>query len=70
MSLANWMELVSYRERADRHRPADPERLSAEIRHLAEQGLTPRDIAGHMRLDVAAVRQLLEKPSRNVAQGY
>jgi hypothetical protein len=44
-----------YAARAELHRPADPEAIAAEIRRLAATGLTPRDVAVALRLDVQAV---------------
>lgn len=47
----------------DRHRPADPALLVAEIRRLAATGLTSRDVAQALRLDWAYVaRSLGEAP--------
>jgi hypothetical protein len=51
-----------YIRRAETFRPADPVTLLGEVMKLAaSQGLTPHDIAQAMRLDPAAIRQLLEQ---------
>lgn len=49
----------SYDARAQRHRPTDPAELAAEVRRLNRSGLSPLDIATALRLDLAAVRNVL-----------
>ena len=46
---------------ANMHRPTDPTALAGEIRRLHGTGLTPRDIAATLRLDMAAVLQALRE---------
>lgn len=41
------------------HRPTDPDLLARECRHLVDLGLTPRDIAQALGLNVAEVHGLL-----------
>jgi hypothetical protein len=50
---------LDYSKLAMQHRPTDPERLAAEVRRLAEQGLTATDISSALRVDLAAVRTML-----------
>lgn len=40
---------------ADMHRPADPQAIGAEIRRLHQSGLTVRDVAVALRLDLGQV---------------
>jgi hypothetical protein len=42
----------------ERHRP-DPHAIAAEVRRLRSTGLTPRDIAELLRIDIGAVRSAL-----------
>lgn len=46
------------------HKPSDPATLARECRHLADLGLTARDIAQALGLNVAEVRGLLADQSR------
>ena len=50
---------LNYEQRAQRHRPSDPARVRAEIVRLMGQGLSTRDVATALRLDVPAVLNLL-----------
>ncbi len=45
----------TYYERAQEHRPTDIEQLRAEVIRLRATGLTARDIASSLHLDLAAV---------------
>lgn len=48
-----------YRQAAQRHRPTDPQALAIAVQDLAAQGLTLRDIAVALRMDIAEVLALL-----------
>jgi hypothetical protein len=54
-----------YQQRAQEHRPADPEQLGAEVRRLAASGLKPRDIAQATGLHIGAVLQALQSRDTN-----
>jgi hypothetical protein len=42
-------------DRAQQHRPTNPEQMAAEIRRLASTGLTQRDISVALRVDMGLV---------------
>jgi hypothetical protein len=44
---------------AQMHKPKTAEALCSEVRRLATTGLSPIDISAALRLDVAAVREML-----------
>lgn len=53
------MNALDHDRRAQEHCPTDPAALAAEINRLAASGLKARDIAGALRLDMAAVLEAL-----------
>ena len=58
MTAYDWRALVAatdYDRRARMHAPTDSTVLTAEIRRLRQTGLTARDIANTLRLDMGAV---------------
>ncbi|MCC5795265.1 MAG: hypothetical protein JJT85_11100 [Chromatiales bacterium] len=56
--------MLHYEHLANLHRPADPERLRAEVRRLAADGLRPADISVALRLPLDSVRNLLAEATR------
>lgn len=52
--------VADYRLLAELFRPRDAEALAREARRLAEQGLTPRDIATALRCEPAQVAGWLD----------
>lgn len=56
------MSALDYRNRAQLHRPSSPFLLGREMRRLAESGLTPRDIAVAMQVEISVVIEALRKP--------
>lgn len=50
---------MNYARLSQVHRPADPQALAKEVRRLASTGLTATDIATALRLNLAAVREML-----------
>jgi hypothetical protein len=50
---------LPYADRAQQYRPTDAAALAAEVRRLVAGGLTARDIAQALRLDLGAVLELL-----------
>jgi hypothetical protein len=46
---------------ANLHRPTDPTALAGEIRRLHGTGLTPRDIATSLRIDLSVVLTALRQ---------
>jgi transposase-like protein len=59
----DWRALAggtAYDEHAQRHRP-DAAGIAAEVQRLAQQGLTPRDIASALRVNIAAVLEALRR---------
>jgi hypothetical protein len=50
--------------RADLHRPTDPVQLAAEIRRLADSGLTARDIGAALRIGLGQVLEALRREDR------
>jgi len=52
---------AGYQFLADQHRPTTEVGFAAAVLQLARQGLTPRDIGQHLRLDPGAVRRLLTR---------
>jgi hypothetical protein len=55
------IDLGTYAAMANKHRPTDPDLLAAEIRRLHATGLTARDIATALRLQLDAVINVLER---------
>jgi hypothetical protein len=55
IGLRELAKLTGYDERAQRHRPSDPQELAQEIRRLHAGGLKPRDIAGALRIGLGVV---------------
>jgi hypothetical protein len=51
---------VDWRTLAERHRPSDPSALAKEVKRLARDGLTARDVAEVLGLNVAVVAAILE----------
>ena len=60
----DWRVLVStvteHDRLANQHRPTELAQLGREVRRLRADGLTDRDIADALRLDLATVRQCLQ----------
>lgn len=52
---------LDYTKLAQRHRPADPEAIGAEIRRQAAQGLKPRDIASAIGVHIDIVLRELRQ---------
>lgn len=50
---------MDYSRLAQLHRPTDPAKVRDEVRRLSTTGLTAVDIATALRLDLAAVREML-----------
>lgn len=46
---------------ADAHRPTEPTGFYPEIRRLYGEGLTPRDIAAALRIDLGSVLSALKQ---------
>jgi hypothetical protein len=55
----------SNEERANLHRPSDPDAMAVEIRRLRGSGLAPADIAGALRINLAEVFRLLGDRARS-----
>jgi hypothetical protein len=53
------MSATDYTRRATLHRPTDPSVIGAEIRRMHAGGLTARDIAEALHLNLAAVIEAL-----------
>jgi hypothetical protein len=53
---------LDWRRMADRHRPTDPRAFKGELRRLAAQGLTARDLSSMFAIDFATVTELLVQP--------
>lgn len=53
--------VLDYRLLAQRHRPADPSAIGAEIRRQASQGLKPRDIASALGVHIDIVLRELHQ---------
>jgi len=54
----DWRLMVSavdHDRRAQMHRPTDPSVVAGEIRRLRQTGLTARDVAALLRLDLGVV---------------
>lgn len=51
--------VMDYSVLARKHMPADPAKLRDEVRRLSSTGLTAADIATALRLNLAAVREML-----------
>jgi hypothetical protein len=56
LSTSDWTQ---YRALADQHRPTEQSAIAEEIRRLHREGLTARDVADAMRLDVGVVLSAL-----------
>ena len=54
---------IDYDKLARIHRPSDPAVLPLEIRRLRQNGLTARDIAAALRLDLGQVLEALVGPT-------
>ena len=55
--------MSTYRQRAEQHRPKDPQALEAEIIRLAQTGLTVHDIAAALRMDQSQIATVLIRAS-------
>jgi hypothetical protein len=51
--------MINARDPADRHAPATAEEIAAAAHSLACQGFSDHTVAAILKLDVAAVRQLI-----------
>ncbi len=54
------MNAIDYQRRADQHRPRDESAMARECSRLVATGLTPRDVATALRLDLAEVLAWLQ----------
>lgn len=59
---------VRYDVLAQMHKPKTAEAMCHEVRRLATTGLTPVDIATALRLNVAAVREMIIASPAEAAQ--
>ena len=59
--------MVDYQRLADLHRPSNSAQIAMEIRRLKADGLKPRDFAVALRIDVAAVLQVIEEHSSDAS---
>ena len=53
---------LDWRRLSEQHRPDDPAQLTAEIRRLHATGLTARDVASALRLDLGLVLEAIQRP--------
>jgi len=53
---------LDWRRLSEQHRPTEPSQLASEIRRLRATGLTARDIATSLRLDLAYVLEVIQQP--------
>lgn len=52
-------DAIEYVERAQRHRPTDPDAIAREVRRLAATGLRPGDVAAALRIALPVVLEAL-----------
>lgn len=60
---------VGYLELAKLHRPTDTRQLHAEIHRLRAEGLTARDISLALRMDQAAIINVLAQVTPAIGEG-
>jgi hypothetical protein len=63
-SIGGPLGLAQYAALASMHRPTDPESIDREVRRLHGTGLSRRDIAAALRLDLDQVVNALAEVSR------
>ena len=54
------MNAITYQHRAQQHRPRDESAMARECSRLVSTGLTPRDVATALRLDLGEVLTWLQ----------
>lgn len=64
MSAEPVVDAAEIRRRAEMHRPTSAVALAAEVRRLAHQGLTHRDIGSALGLNADFVAAALREPPR------
>ena len=58
-SIGSVLDMASYAALSQLHRPTGQAEIAAEVHRLHETGLTARDVASALRLDPAAVVNIL-----------